>query len=768
MSSTSLRLRLILAFLAVVSLILFVGVASYTINQQVRTQVAELRSSDVFDLRSVDLQHVGLEIEGYWNPSGSFVATDVELVPGSSRPKLRGVIQGLDANERTITLYGVPIRILDDTESGDAEGEPVRLEELNPGQRVEVTCTVENGRWEASKVYLRNVKSSDKIKGTATATDLDGELPETVEIHGLLILVEPATAGGPESALAHMEKATHMILTLQECRAAAFELAGRTRHPAVEGDMESDRDAGSSASAADRLAQAAAEFCHILQQSLGGEDALSLPSPALLSSLRPLSKKQPPLDEQAATLRALASSDQPRAKAQLDNEFDPFLQEELMPLVYAYLSQAEEDLGDQLRGLLARTGTTTRLALATSMFAVIMAVVLGLLVSRSIHRPIRALHAAALRLGQGHLDTRIELASRDEIGVLAEAFNKMASQLATTTVSVENLERVFDSMAAALILFDPEGRITNVNRAALGFVGRGRQELIGRTFDVICKLEKGERANPVVQPRADGTFASVEKTFVRKDGSEFPVSFSGSELRSPGGVLQGYVCVAQDLAQQKRIEARIRESLAEKELLLREVHHRVKNNMQVISSLLAMQSSTDDPQLIRNLEESQSRIRTIALIHEQLYQSSELAHIDIRAYLEVLTTHLLQSFGKDDTVQVILQVDDLALDIDQSIACGLIVNELVTNSLKHAFPNERKGMIRVALREEGDGNRILSVADDGGGIPAVEPGRSNTLGLSLVSTIARQLRGRVDLSGEQGTIVLIVFPRRSSLEAVAS
>ena len=762
---TSLRSRLLLAFLALVSLVLFVGVASFTINRQVRSQVARLRSSDIFDLRNVDLAKVGLEIEGYYNPSGSFVATDVEITPTAQRPRLRGEIQTVDPLARTITLYGVEIHVAEGTDSAD-EARDVVFTELRAGARVEVICTVEAGRWEARKIQLRDVKASDKVKGTATASELDGLVPETLVIHGLQVVVEPATAGGPESALGRIEKATQMILALQECRSAAHDLVlgPHTRARNGEGD-----DSDPLAPAAERLTQTAHEFARLVQLSHAeGDDPRVTASPAYLRALRPLANRQASLSEHVTRLGELVRSDPARAAEELDETFDPFLQEQLMPLVYAYLGQSEEDLGDQLRGVLGRTATTTWVALATSVIAAIVAFVLGFLVWRSIHRPIRALHDAALRLGQGHLETRIQLESHDEIGVLAEAFNKMASDLASTTVSMRSLENVFDSMAAALIVFDPQGRIVNVNLATLDLVGRERDELIGQTFGFVCRHAAGESVGASVQARADGAIVSDERVFVHRDGREIPVSFSGAELRSRGGQLQGYVCVAQDLTEQKRVQERLEDSLGEKELLLREVHHRVKNNMQVISSLLAMQATGGDPDVIRRLEESQNRIRSIALIHEQLYRSTELEHIDVRTYLEVLTNQLLQSFGKAGQVELELEVDPITLDIDQSMACGLIVNELVTNALKHAYPGARTGTIRVSLHEGPDGERALTVADDGPGLSGSMQGRTKTLGMSLIATLARQLRGRVEVDDREGTAVRIHFPRRVPVEALAS
>lgn len=765
---TSLRARLVLAFLALVSLILFVGLASYRINQQVRTQVSELRSSDLIDLRRVDIANVVLEFEGFWNPSGGFVATDVEVQAGSARPRLRGPVQSVDEEHAVFTVYGVPVHVTERSESGDVDDEPVRVGELAAGQRVEVTCNVrEDGTWEAHKVYLSAVKDTDKVWGVVTAGELDGEAPDTVEIHGLLIVVEPSTSSGPVSALGRIERATQMILDLQRCSTAAYELGEQsTSVPDAAADGEDDE--GLETPPAERLERTAASFIELVQNSQSEGDDPSHTAPQdFRRGLLLMQKEIEPLRAHVARLVALSANEPARAAAHVDAEFDPFLRERLLPLAYAYLSQAEDDLGDQLRGVLERTQTTTRVALATSVVAVIVAFVLGFLVWRSIHRPIRVLRDAAVRLGQGNFDTRIQIESSDEFGVLAEAFNKMARELLTTTVSMESLESVFDSMAAALIVFDPDGNIVNVNRATLDLIGRERDELIGQTFDVMCRFSAGESVRPG-RPTRDPSglpsvrIAAVEKVFVRKDGSEFPVSFSGAELRSPGGPLQGYVCVALDLTEQKRIQERLRESVGEKELLLREVHHRVKNNMQVISSLLAMQATGGDPAVIQKLEESQSRIRSIALIHEQLYLSTELANIDVRAYIETLTSQLLQSFGRLASVRFEIECDDLELDIDQSMAVGLIINELVTNALKYAYPEGRGGVIRVSLREHANGERILSVADDGPGLPASKNGGAPTLGMSLVKTLARQLRGRVEMDGSCGTHVRVYFAKKST------
>ncbi|MFN0006447.1 MAG: histidine kinase dimerization/phosphoacceptor domain -containing protein [Planctomycetota bacterium] len=772
----TLRLRLMLAFLALVSLILFVGVASLVANQKVRSHVDDLRSSRVLDLRRVDLQRVGLEVEGAWNPSGIFVASDIELTPRLLRPRLRGAIQSLDAAGRELVLYGVTIHVPEDVETIDAEGGELRFESLVVGQRVEVTASVEDGRWEATKIRFRGVKTSDKVKGVVTAMDLDGTPPDTIEIQGLKILVEPSTDGGSSGPLGRVVKATQVILTLQECRAAAHELVGRTLvRPVAAGEPEHGEEPQPDEPAAERLVRGASDFGQLVEES--GVSASSAPgappTQAYLDWVLPLSTRRPQLDEHVERLRELARRDPSAAAIYLDTRLDPFLVGELLPLVYASLSQAEEDLGDQLREVRDRAAATTRIALATGGVAVLTALVLGFLLWRSIREPLRALHTAARRLGEGHFDTRIEVASRDEFGVLADAFNRMAGQLSTTTVSITNLESVLDSMAAALILFDPQMRITHVNRAALDLLGYSREELLGRPFDLICRSSPGgspgSSDGSLGPAHPGGPVASSERVFVREDGAEFPVAFSAAELRTEGGPIQGYVCVAQDLSEQKRTEARIRGSLAEKDLLLREVHHRVKNNMQVISSLLAMQSSeTSDPGIVEKLEQSQSRIRSMALIHEQLYRSTQLTDIDIRGYLELLTDHIRRSFGSREAVRVVLDVEEIALDIDQSLACGLIVTELLTNSLKHAFPDDRPGVVTIRLSKEASGDCVLSVSDDGRGLGSPDLDRATTLGLSLVRTLARQLRGRVDVVEAAGTQLRIHFPIRALDGSVVS
>ena len=760
--ASSLRFRLTLAFSVLVSLVLFVGIVSYGVNEQVRAGVTRLQPSDGVDVSGIDLTRSGLEFEGYWNSAGAFIATQVSEMPETLRPKLRGRIQAIDPAARTMTMYGVRLLVTARTEGDpDRSGAetPFDFNRLATGHRAEVSCKIDEAthQWTATKIELRDVKPSDKVKGMVVPGDLDGTPPETVFLDTLQIVLQPVQENGPETAFGRIEHGTRMLRALQKFRAEA--------HKAVSSQAFSEQTEGMSAAL--EMDREAAKFEQILTDASSPTASSSaVPSDDIRGHLQGMLGRVPQLQHLVKSMHEhLVAGSHHLALDFLSEEVEPFLDLELIPYVYAYLSRAEEDLGDELHGVLDRTGTTTRVALGTSLVAVLVAGVLGLMVWRSIHVPIQRLHNAAVALGQGRLDTRVEVGGKDELGVLARAFNSMAGQLATTTVSVTSLQTMFDSMAAAVILCDQSGTVSQANAAAERLLGRGRHLQVGQPLRMLCRMVDGETVDQLAAASARSG-GSLERAMLRADAMDIPVSLSFAGLRTSDGVLQGYVLVAQDLSQLKAIELQLRGSLGEKELLLREVHHRVKNNMQVISSLLAMQSTAGDPEVLRRLEESQNRIRTIAMIHEQLYQSTELAHIDTRSYLQVLAQHLVQSYGKTSLIELVLDLDQLHLDLDQSLACGLIVNELLTNAFKYAFAEDERGTVTLRLKEQTDGMRVLEVTDNGHGLkPASGPSR-RTLGTSLVAKLARQLNGKVTMENNGGVTVRIVFAGRAPATAV--
>jgi two-component sensor histidine kinase len=210
------------------------------------------------------------------------------------------------------------------------------------------------------------------------------------------------------------------------------------------------------------------------------------------------------------------------------------------------------------------------------------------------------------------------------------------------------------------------------------------------------------------------------------------------------------------------IEKQLQTSISEKEVLLKEVHHRVKNNLQIISGLLYLQANAVrdrvDDVALDAFAESQSRIKAMATIHDRLYQSQDLSGIDFGGYLHVLAPEILSFFAKDKQVEINVDAESLYMPIDQAIPCGLIVNELVTNSLKHGFPGDLTGFVEISLHELPDGKRKLVVADNGIGMPENYNERSSrSMGLRLVSDLARQIDGGVSIESNAGTSVSILF-----------
>ncbi len=750
----TLRRRLLAAFSVLASLIMFVGLASYFIHGTVRDGFHRLSTGSHYDLTTHDSARVGLEVQGYWDPTRGFIATDILPQP-PQEPRLRGAIQAIDHDAETIRLYGIDVFLTGKTENGDEPTDAILIGALQIGQRVEVKCEVTDNRWFARKIYIKDVRGSNKVKGMVTAKELDGEAPESVFFHSLEIIVTPREASGVKSALVRVEQASRLLVQLQACRSAAFSIAAQANQ-----DLSIDHSGEIL-----EMQLANQRFGEMLSSSR--EHSNDAEAETLLKFSRHLDKLHEAYllqTQHVVHMSSLASSPgtSPLLLDYVLHDLTPFLDSTIVPRLTAYLWEAEEELGDQMRAALRRAELTPRLAVGVSLLALVVSVLLGWWLWRSIKHPLDDLQAAAVSIGSGNLDTRIEARREDEFGMLSEAFNKMASDLSSSTFSITSMESVLNSMASALIVFDTDERIIRVNHATCSMTGLSRAELLGHTFDVMCFFKENESVGPLTtvvvgEPQADKPVAYVEREFIHKEGHRFPVAVSGVQLGGQDGSRLGAVCVAQDLSDSKRIQEDLRHSLAEKELLLREVHHRVKNNMQVISSLLAMQADQGNGEIARYLEESQSRVRTIALIHEHLYLSSELAQIELEGYISGLTNHLVVSYGKRETVAVALEIEDLDLDIDQALSVGLIVNELVTNSLKYAFEAGTAGTLRISTKRDPDGRCTLTVSDNGCGYEPSQDGRKNSLGTILVQSFAKKLKGTVHITSSPGTTTRIEF-----------
>jgi hypothetical protein len=312
-----------------------------------------------------------------------------------------------------------------------------------------------------------------------------------------------------------------------------------------------------------------------------------------------------------------------------------------------------------------------------------------------------------------------------------------------------------DTAPVMVWMSDPEHGRTFFNKRWLEFTGRTLEQEIGSGWF------RGIHAQD--QPRCRDTYHeairrqqpfTMEYRLRRADEAYRWIVDTGVPRVEPDGTLSGYIGSCIDLTERKEMEDELRKTLKEKESLLREVHHRVKNNLQVISSLLNLQMATiKDAQVAQLFKECQVRISSIALLHDTLHRSNDLSSINMPEYLRTLTGHVCRSYGVDPShLTLELAVEDIAFDVDTGLTCGLIVDELVSNCLKHAFPNGRAGRVTVELRTENGEWSLLRVSDDGVGLPLDGVlNNPDSLGLELVSLMADKLDGTVSLQSGMGT-----------------
>ncbi|MCC7551387.1 MAG: PAS domain S-box protein, partial [Methanobacterium sp.] len=251
----------------------------------------------------------------------------------------------------------------------------------------------------------------------------------------------------------------------------------------------------------------------------------------------------------------------------------------------------------------------------------------------------------------------------------------------------------------------------------------------------------------------------LEHTIIRVDGEKrFIIVRDGIEKDENGKTIKIYGA-NQDITERKKAEDAIKKALEEKEILLKEIHHRVKNNLMVISSLLNLQSQyIRDKQALNVFKESQNRAKSMALIHERLYRSTDLKRIDFGDYIRTLTTELYRTYVSDsNSIGLNFDLEDVMVDINTTVPLGLILNELITNSMKHAFPDGREGVINVEFHRTDD-EFILIIGDTGVGFPEdLDFRNTKSLGLQLVNNLTHQIDGTIELDRSQGTEFKITF-----------
>lgn len=329
----------------------------------------------------------------------------------------------------------------------------------------------------------------------------------------------------------------------------------------------------------------------------------------------------------------------------------------------------------------------------------------------------------------------------------------------------EKYRNLFDYANDGIIIHDLGERVIAWNKSAEDILGWKSDEVIGKKVSqLIVPSRLQEERNQIVRNALLGNAVTgIDTVRLRKDGTKIDVSVSISPLLNSKQNVTGFSSIIRDITERKRAEDHIKKSLEEKEVLLKEIHHRVKNNMQVISSMLKLQSGyIEDEKYLQIFKESQQRIITMSLIHEKLYQSKDMAGIDFKEYTKDLANGIFQSYGINmNRIKLIINVKDIYLSVDDAIPCGLIINELISNSLKHAFPDNRNGEIKVDIQSSNENDINLSVSDNGAGIPDnLDFRKTRSLGLHLVTILAEnQLQGEIDLNKNEGTEFKIKFKR---------
>lgn len=343
--------------------------------------------------------------------------------------------------------------------------------------------------------------------------------------------------------------------------------------------------------------------------------------------------------------------------------------------------------------------------------------------------------------------------------VVLRASSMMSHQLEE---ALKESEKLYSGLVASLedlgvVLLDAQGQIILWNSGAERVTGYRAEQVVGEQISRILSHAEPDFESSLPKAMAQGFF-QTQGWMERRDGVSFWMEITLNPIQDEQKLPLGFSLVVRDLTQQKKASDRLESSLKEKEVMLKEIHHRVKNNLQVISSLLRMQSENiTDKRTLSLFTDSQERVRAMAMVHEYLYQSKDLAHIQFTNYVMSLVRSLSRTYNPNAS-DLDVQIDQVQLSLDMAVPCGLIIAELVANAFKYAYPNQKSGPIQVNFKILPDGRYELIVADQGVGLPKdLDWENTSSLGLRLVQLLAKQLQGSARLENEKGAKFIITF-----------
>ncbi len=327
-------------------------------------------------------------------------------------------------------------------------------------------------------------------------------------------------------------------------------------------------------------------------------------------------------------------------------------------------------------------------------------------------------------------------------------------------ISEEKFRAVAEAIPAQVVIFQ-ESKFVYVNPYSEIITGYSSEEMLQMNFWDLVHKDYADTAKQrgAARLRGESVPDNYEMKIITKSGEEKWINYSARVIDFNGK--PAVIGISTDITENKNAGEALKKSLKEKEILLKEIHHRVKNNLQIVTSLLKLQSSYVKDESVRQLfKESQNRVQSMSLIHQKLYQTKDLSHIDFKDYIETVVTHLQHSFGiLEDRVKISVDVQNIVMSIDNAIPAGLVINELVSNSLKHAFPDNAKGSVYINLAfDEFNREYWLVVRDNGIGIPEdFDIKKTNSFGLKLVSTLVSQMSGTIEIVVIGGCEFRIMF-----------